>query len=116
MSNSNRFDIELAGQKIPFATSPENELKLRNAAALVNEQINAATSGGNRSIERAAIVAALKLAGEVLDLRTQVQGAESGMSSEQINELTARIQIIEKQVDATLETLSLPGAPGPIVP
>ena len=46
MSNSNRFDIELAGQKIPFATSPENELKLRNAAALVNEQINAATSGG----------------------------------------------------------------------
>lgn len=117
-TNQHRFELELAGQKIPFATSPENETKLRAAAAVVNEQIDAATSSsGNRSIERAALIAALKLAGEVLELRTFAQNADQpSISEETVAELAKKLNAIEQQIDATLETLSLPGAPRPIVP
>jgi cell division protein ZapA len=120
--NQHRFELELAGQKIPFATSPENETKLRAAAAVVNEQIEVATSSsGNRSIERAALIAALKLAGEVLDLRTIANHAANNAGQPSINEsdvalLAEKLNAIEKQIDIALETLSLPGAPRPIVP
>jgi len=116
-SNQHRFELELAGQKIPFATSPENETKLRAAAALVNEQIELATSGSNRSLERASLIAALKLAGEVLELRSIAQNAKNPSTSpEDIALLAEKLEVIEKQVDAALESLSLPGAPRPIVP
>jgi cell division protein ZapA len=124
--NQHRFELELAGQKIPFATSLENETKLRAAAAVVNEQIEVATrSSGNRSIERAALIAALKIAGEVLDLRTIANHAanhaannadQASIKESEVALLAERLNAIEKQIDIALETLSLPGAPRPIVP
>ena len=113
-----RIEVNLAGQKITLATSTEHEPLLRAACVLVDEQIQLAISGGNRSIERASMMAALKIAGDLITLQknqTQ-QGTSSNVSSEEVTRLQAEIRTLEDQVDALMQTLSLPGSPRPIVP
>ena len=113
-----RIEVTLAGQKITLATSTEHESLLRAACILVDEQIQLAISGGNRSIERASMMAALKIAGDLITLQknqTQ-QGTSSNVSSEEVTRLQAEIRTLEDQVDALMQTLSLPGSPRPIVP
>lgn len=117
MSDQHKFIIELAGQKLQFATSPENEAKLRLAASLVNEQISSASSGANKSLERAAVTAALKLAGEVIELRAKVgTGDEPSISNTVLENLNEKLNAIETQIDNALDSLTLPGTPRSIVP
>ncbi|MBJ7475944.1 MAG: cell division protein ZapA [Polynucleobacter sp.] len=112
-----RIEVTLAGQKITLATSVEHEPLLREACVLVDEQIQLAISGGNRSIERASMMAALKIAGDLIKLQKQsYQSPSSNMSSDEITRLQAEIHNLEDQVDALMQTLSLPGSPRPIVP
>ena len=113
-----RIEVTLAGQKITLATSTEHEPLLRAACVLVDEQIQLAIGGGNRSIERASMMAALKIAGDLITLQknqTQ-QGTSSNVSSGEVARLQAEIRTLEDQVDALMQTLSLPGSPRPIVP
>ncbi|BDT77487.1 hypothetical protein PKF023_12900 [Polynucleobacter yangtzensis] len=113
-----RIEVSLAGQKITLATSAEHEPLLRAACVLVDEQIQLAISGGNRSIERASMMAALKIAGDLITLQknqTQ-QSNSSNVSSDEITRLQSEIRALEDQVDALMQTLSLPGSPRPIVP
>lgn len=113
-----RIEVSLAGQKITLATSAEHEPLLRAACVLVDEQIQLAINGGNRSIERASIMAALKIAGDLIILQknqTQ-QSTSSNVSSDEITRLQSEIRALEDQVDALMQTLSLPGSPRPIVP
>lgn len=113
-----RIEVSLAGQKITLATSAEHEPLLRAACVLVDEQIQLAISGGNRSIERASMMAALKIAGDLITLQknqTQ-QSNSSNVSSDEITRLQGEIRALEDQVDALMQTLSLPGSPRPIVP
>jgi cell division protein ZapA len=112
-----RIEVTLAGQKITLATSVEHEPLLREACVLVDEQIQLAISGGNRSIERASMMAALKIAGDLIKLQKQsYQSTSSNVSSDEIARLQAEIHTLEDQVDALMQTLSLPGSPRPIVP
>jgi cell division protein ZapA len=112
-----RIEVTLAGQKITLATSTEHEPLLRAACVLVDEQIQLAISGGNRSIERASMMAALKIAGDLIKLQTQSQQRHSSsVSSDEVVRLQAEIHKLEDQVDALMQTLSLPGSPRPIVP
>ena len=113
-----RIEVSLAGQKITLATSAEHEPLLRAACVLVDEQIQLAINGGNRSIERASMMAALKIAGDLITLQknqTQ-QGGSSNVSSDEVTRLQGEIRALEEQVDALMQTLSLPGSPRPIVP
>ena len=113
-----RIEVSLAGQKITLATSTEHEPLLRAACVLVDEQIQLAISGGNRSIERASMMAALKIAGDLITLQknqTQ-QSNSSNVSSDEVTRLQGEIRALEDQVDALMQTLSLPGSPRPIVP
>ena len=113
-----RIEVTLAGQKITLATSAENEPLLRAACVLVDEQIQLAISGGNRSIERASMMAALKIAGDLITLQKKQsqQSPSSRVSSDEVVRLQAEISALEDQVDALMQTLSLPGSPRPIVP
>jgi cell division protein ZapA len=112
-----RIEVTLAGQKITLATSAEHEPLLREACVLVDEQIKLAIGGGNRSIERASMMAALKIAGDLIKLQKQpYQSTSSNVSSDEIARLQAEIHNLEDQVDALMQTLSLPGSPRPIAP
>ena len=114
-----RIEVTLAGQKITLATSAEHEPLLRAACTLVDEQIQLAINGGNRSIERASMMAALKIAGDLIKLQTTSQHtpAQSAPSNpEEITRLQSEIRTLEDQVDALMQSLSLPGSPRPIVP
>ena len=113
-----RIEVTLAGQKITLATSTEHEPLLRAACVLVDEQIQLAINGGNRSIERASMMAALKIAGDLIALQKNQaqQSTNSNVSSEEVARLQAEIHGLEEQVDTLMQTLSLPGSPRPIVP
>ena len=113
-----RIEVTLAGQKITLATSTEHEPLLRAACVLVDEQIQLAIGGGNRSIERASMMAALKIAGDLIKLQNNQtqQSPSSNVSSDEVARLQAEIHGLEEQVDNLLQTLSLPGSPRPIVP
>jgi len=116
-----RIEVTLAGQKITLATSTEHEPLLRAACTLVDEQIQLAINGGNRSIERASMMAALKIAGDLIQLQTTsqqtpVQSTSSHSNPEEIERLQSEIHTLEDQVDALMQSLSLPGSPRPIVP
>lgn len=113
-----RIEVSLAGQKITLATSAEHEPLLRAACVLVDEQIQLAISGGNRSIERASMMAALKIAGDLITLQNNQtqQSTSSNLSTDEVAQLQNQIRELEDQVDALMQTLSLPGSPRPIVP
>jgi cell division protein ZapA len=113
-----RIEVSLAGQKITLATSTEHEPLLRAACVLVDEQIQLAISGGNRSIERASMMAALKIAGDLITLQknSSQQNTSANFGSDEVIRLQNEIRALEDQVDALMQTLSLPGSPRPIVP
>jgi len=113
-----RIEVSLAGQKITLATSAEHEPLLRAACVLVDEQIQLAINGGNRSIERASMMAALKIAGDLITLQKNQlpQSTTSNMSTDEVTRLQGQIRELEDQVDSLMQTLSLPGSPRPIVP
>ena len=113
-----RIEVTLAGQKITLATSAEHEPLLRAACVLVDEQIQLAINGGNRSIERASMMAALKIAGDLITLQKNQsqQSTSSNIGADEVTRLQGQIRELEDQVDALMQTLSLPGSPRPIVP
>ena len=117
-----RIDVTIAGQTITLATSDEHEPLLRSACQLVDEQIQLAIAGGNRSLERATMMAALKLAGDLITAKQAAQEIPQASptttteNSVEISHLLNEVNALEDQVDALLKTLSLPGSPRPIAP
>ncbi len=74
-------------------------------------------SGRNRSIERAAIMTAIKLAGDLQAAKMNLSNTENpGASLDQMVALQGKVDQIEASVDSALKMISLPGAPRPIVP
>ncbi len=117
-----RIEVTIAGQKITLATSVEHEPLLRSAGQLVDVQIQLAIAGGNRSLERATMMAALKLAGDLITAKETPQEIPQASptavpdNSAEISRLINEVNTLEDQVDALLKTLSLPGSPRPIAP
>jgi len=113
-----RIEVSLAGHKITLATSSDHEPLLRKACVLVDEQIKLALASGNKSIERAAMMAAIKLAGDLIQAQQSLAQAANApkVDPEQLTLIEQEVNALEQQVDSLIKTLSLPGAPRPIVP
>ncbi len=113
-----RIEVSLAGHKIMLATSSDHEPLLREACSLVDEQIKLALASGNKSIERAAMMAAIKLAGDLIQAQQSMAqvAAAPKVDPEQLTLIEQEVNALEQQVDSLIKTLSLPGAPRPIVP
>ena len=113
-----RIEVSLAGHKIMLATSSDHEPLLREACSLVDEQIKLALASGNKSIERAAMMAAIKLAGDLIKAQQSMAQAATApkVDPEQLILIEQEVNALEQQVDSLIKTLSLPGAPRPIVP
>ena len=113
-----RIEVSLAGHKITLATSSDHEPLLREACSLADEQIQLALASGNKSIERAAMMATIKLAGDLIEAQKMIaQSANTPkVDPEHLNLIEQEVIALEQQVDSLLKTLSLPGAPRPIVP
>ena len=117
-----RIDVTIAGQKITLATSDEHEPLLRSACQLVDDHIQLAIASGNRRLERATLMAALKLAGDLITAKEtalnipQASPTTAPENSAEISRLASEVNALEDQVDALLKTLSLPGSPRPIAP
>ncbi|MEY3724325.1 MAG: hypothetical protein RLZZ365_260 [Pseudomonadota bacterium] len=113
-----RIEVSLAGHKITLTTSSDHEPLLREACSLVDEQIKLALASGNKSIERAAMMAAIKLAGDLIKAQQSVAEATNTpqVDSEQLTLIEQEVNALEQQVDFLIKTLSLPGTPRPIVP
>ena len=84
----------------------------------MDEQIKLALASGNKSIERAAMMAAIKLAGDLIQSQQSIAQASATptIDPEQLNLIEQEVNALEQQVDSLIKTLSLPGAPRPIVP
>jgi len=113
-----RIEVSLAGHKIILATSSDHEPLLREACSLVDEQIQLALTSGNKSIERAAMMAAIKLAGDLIQAQKTIAQMSNApqVSAEHLESIEQEVMSLEQQVDSLIKTLSLPGAPRPIVP
>ena len=113
-----RIEVSLAGHKIILATSSDHEPLLREACSLVDEQIQLALTSGNKSIERAAMMAAIKLAGDLIQAQKTIAQTSNApqVSAEHLESIEQEVMSLEQQVDSLIKTLSLPGAPRPIVP
>ncbi len=113
-----RIEVSIAGQKITLTTASDHEPLLREACAFVDEQIQLALASGNKSIERAAMMAAIKLAGDLIQAQKSIAQTASTphVNPEHLHLIEQEVIALEQQVDSLMKTLSLPGAPRPIVP
>ena len=113
-----RIEVSLAGHKITLATTSDHEPLLREACAFADEQIQLALASGNKSIERAAMMAAIKLAGELIQAQKMIAQSSPNpqVNPEHLIQIEQEVLALKQQVDSLMKTLSLPGAPRPIVP
>lgn len=113
-----RIEVSLAGHNITLATTSAHEPLLREACVLADEQIKLALASGNKSIERAAMMAAIKLAGDLIEAQKIIAQSSTTPQAnpELLNQIEREVLGLEQQVDSLMKTLSLPGAPRPIVP
>ena len=78
MTTPNHLDITLLGREYRLACPPEQQEALRQAVALLDGKMQEVASRGRQvSAERAAIMAAVSLAHELIASRTQGGGSST---------------------------------------
>ncbi|UDG82110.1 cell division protein ZapA [Candidatus Vallotia cooleyia] len=72
------IDVSILGQSYRFATSPANEPALREAAECVNQEVNKVRATYSvRGHDRIAVIAALSIASEFLQLQKSIWRSEA---------------------------------------
>jgi cell division protein ZapA len=97
------LEIHLLGKDYRVACAPEERDGLLAAVAFLDGRLKAihdrAPKAGRASGERTAVMAALNIAHELLQLKTTTPDLFDGLESESI---TRRIETIERKLDASL--------------
>lgn len=101
MNTVNHLDVILFGREYRLACPPEQQLALQAAVALVNTKMQEVASKGRQvSTERAAIMAALTLAHDLLEARS---GGVLMTTVDTSND-ARRVEHMLQRADAAIET------------
>ena len=99
MTTPNHLDITLLGREYRLACPPEQQEALRQAVALVEGKMQeVATKGRQVSAERAAIMAAISLAHELTEARTQggngaIPGVDNSHARRKVDDMVQRATV-----------------------
>ena len=104
MSTLNHLDVILCGREYRLACPPEQQAALQAAVALVNTKMQEVASKGRQvSTERAAIMAALTLAHDLLESQKS-GGTTSATSSVDTSETKRKVERMVQRADEAIET------------
>lgn len=103
MSTANHLDVILFGREYRLACPPEQQAALNAAVALVNAKMQEVASKGRQvSTERAAIMAALTLAHDLLE--TQKLGITGVPGAIDSSEMKRKVERMVQRADEAIET------------
>ncbi len=102
MTTPNHLDITLFGREYLLACPPEQQAALLQAVALVDSKMQEVAGKGRQiSVDRAAIMAAVTLAHELLQSQN---GSSSPTASVDTMESRRKVDAMVQRVDAAIET------------
>ncbi|CAJ0710104.1 MULTISPECIES: cell division protein ZapA [Ralstonia] len=97
--SSKQIEVNIAGQPYKFAVSVDNEAALREAAAMVDNQMTRIKNGSNtKGIERVAVMAAISIASDLLSMQRQA-ASDSALP---IDTIRARLADLNARTDEAL--------------
>lgn len=103
MSTANHLDVVLFGREYRLACPPEQQAALKDAVSVVNAKMQAVASKGRQvSTERAAIMAALTLAHDLLE--TQKSGTSGLTPAVDSSEAKRKVERMVQRADEAIET------------
>jgi cell division protein ZapA len=101
--STKQIEVSILGQAYRLACSPETEAELLEAVARVDAEMSKIRANSNvRGQDRIAVMAALSLASELLQLQTSVRHGES-FPAEEIRRTMAQMN---EQLDTVIEQYS----------
>lgn len=101
MSTANHLDVILFGREYRLACPPEQQAALNAAVSLVNTKMQEVASKGRQvSTERAAIMAALTLAHDLLE----AQSGEAPIVTVDTSEAKRKVERMVQRADEAIET------------
>ncbi len=103
MSTTNHLDVILFGREYRLACPPEQQAALKDAVSVVNAKMQEVASKGRQvSTERAAIMAALTLAHDLLESRKSgTNGLTTAVDS---SEAKRKVERMVQRADEAIET------------
>ena len=103
MNTVNHLDVILFGREYRLACPPEQQAALQAAVALVNDKMqDVANKGRQVSTERAAIMAALTLAHDLLEAQNSSNSASPSATVDS-GEAKRKVERMVQRVDAAIE-------------
>ena len=103
MSTANHLDVILFGREYRLACPPEQQAALQAAVALVNAKMQEVASKSRQvSAERAAIMAALTLAHDLLE--NQKSGSSAAAPNVDSGETKRKVERMVQRADEAIET------------
>ncbi len=96
-----RLDVMILGREYPLACAPEEKESLLTAASMVDRTMQRIRSSGKiAGTERIAVMAALQLAGELMN----AQSPDGSLSQLAVGDYKRKIEDMARMIDAAMGT------------